>query len=249
MHSTKYIYTFVFIMTTLVALILAGMFTALKPIHDKNVALYNKRAIIAAIDSKLESKVADLSDEQVQEIFNTNITQQVIDTKGNLLNESQIQSMGAGAASAEEIDMAKQRKKPESERILPLYTYTTDGGEKYYIISARGSGLWDAIWGNIALESDLNTIAGVSFDHQQETPGLGAEIKENESWKKQYIGKQFYDNNGNLVSIDAVKGGAKDPLHQVDAISGATITSDGVDAMLKTYMKLYQPYLEKLKQS
>lgn len=249
MHSTKYIYTFVFIMTTLVALILAGMFTALKPIHDRNAALYNKRAIIAAIESKLDTRVADLSDEQVQEIFDNNITQQVIDTKGNVLSEAQIQSLSEGATTAEEVDMAKQRKKPESERILPFYTFTSDSGEKFYIISTRGNGLWDAIWGNIALENDFNTIAGVSFDHQQETPGLGAEIKENANWKKQYIGKQFYDSAGNLISIDAVKGGAKDPLHEVDAVSGATITSDGVDAMLKTYMKLYEPYLEKLKQS
>jgi Na+-transporting NADH:ubiquinone oxidoreductase subunit C len=236
-------------MTALVALMLAFLFTALKPIHDKNEALYSKRAILAAVESKIDTKMSDLSDEEIQAIFDKSITQQVIDTKGNVLNEEQIAEMSYGATKAEEIDMAKQKKKPESDRILPLYIYTADNGEKYYIFSARGNGLWDAIWGNIALEDDLNTIAGVSFDHQQETPGLGAEIKENAKWKSQYIGKKFYNNAGELISIDAVKGGAKDPNHEIDAISGATITSDGVDDMLKNYMKMYAPYLNKLKQS
>jgi Na+-transporting NADH:ubiquinone oxidoreductase subunit C len=233
-------------MTALVALVLAGLFTFLKPIHDRNEALYNKRAILSAIESKMDTKIADLSNEQVQEIFNKNITQEIIDTKGNLLSESEVKSRSFGATTAEEIDMAKQKKLPADQRILPLYTYNADNGEKYYIISARGNGLWDAIWGNIALEADLNTIAGVSFDHQQETPGLGAEIKESAKWKSQYIGKQFYNSQGELVSIDNVKGGAKDPLHQVDAISGATITSDGVDVMLMNYMEMYEPYLKKL---
>ena len=148
---------------------------------------------------------------------------------------------------AEKIDMAKERKKPESERLLPLFIYE-QGGEKYYIVSVRGNGLWDEIWGNIALESDLSTITGAAFDHKGETPGLGAEIKDNPNFAKKFKGKKIYD-EGEYVSVTVRKGGAKDPEHDVDGISGATVTADGVTEMLHRGIKYYEPYFKTLKQS
>ena len=98
-------------------------------------------------------------------------------------------------------------------------------------------------------EDDLKTIAGVSFDHKQETPGLGAEIKDNRDWYNQYIGKKIYDESGNFTSVNAIKGGAKDANHEIDGISGATITADGVNDMMEVGLKLYESYFNKLKQS
>ncbi|HRF37287.1 MAG TPA: FMN-binding protein, partial [Saprospiraceae bacterium] len=79
---------------------------------------------------------------------------------------------------AEKINLAQEKKKPEADRLLPVFVYKDAQGKPYYILSVRGNGLWDEIWGSIALDSDMNTIAGVSFDHKGETPGLGAEIKD-----------------------------------------------------------------------
>ncbi len=249
MHSNRYIYTFVAIMTAVVALALAFLFTALKPIHDRNEAIYAKKAILSAVNSKIDGDVSGMTNEEILQIFNSNIEQRVLDTDGNILSEEQILDNSDGATKAEEIDMAKQKKKNPSERVLPFYVFKADDGSEYYIVSMRGNGLWDEIWGNVAFESDLNTIAGVSFDHKAETPGLGAEIKDNKGWYNQYIGKEIYNEKGELVSVKSIKGGAKDPNHQIDAISGATITGDGVNDMMEAYLNLYQPYLESLKKS
>ena len=145
MHSNKYIYTFVFILTAVVALALASLFTFLKPIHDKNEAVYNKKAILGAIATKLDGDFSKLSDDDIQGIFNENIEQMVLDTKGNELSEAQIMANCYGATMAEELDMAKEKKKPVSDRALPLYIYTGANCKQYYIVTIRGNGLWDEI--------------------------------------------------------------------------------------------------------
>jgi len=243
MHSTGYILRFVLIMTTVVALVLALMSTALKPIHESNEAIYNKRAIISAIGNKLDKTVAEMSDEEVENIFKENITQKVIDVEGNFLSEEEVMDRGYKAGKAENVDMAKERKKDEADRIYPIYEYE-NGDENYAIISVRGSGLWDAIWGNIAIDEDMNTIVGASFDHQGETPGLGAEIKDNPKYALNFISKKIFDENGGYVSITSRKGGAVDPDHDVDGITGATVTADGVTKMMKKGVKRYLPYLK-----
>ena len=230
-------------MTTIVALVLALMSTSLKPIHDKNEAVYNKRAILSAIESKMGKPVAEMSDDEVQSIFDNNIAQKVIDAEGNYLDEQAVMSRGYKAGKAENVDLAKERKKPEADRIYPIYEYSGSDGE-YSIISVRGNGLWDAIWGNIAIASDMNTIVGASFDHQGETPGLGAEIKDNPQFPKSFEGKKIFDEEGNYESITVRKGGAKDPDHEVDGITGATVTADGVTDMMKAGVKRYLPYLK-----
>ncbi len=237
MGSTRYILIFTIFMCVIVALMLSGMFYATKPAADRNEVVFNKRAILAAVNTHLEKNVSDMTDEEVLEVFNTQVEQVAINTQGEEMESIQ----------AEDIDMAKERKKPVAERVLPFFVYSTKSGEKYYILSVRGSGLWDEIWGNIALESDLNTVAGASFDHKAETPGLGAEITDNPSFPAQFINKEIYNEEGKLVSVTVRKGGARDPKHEVDGISGATITSDGVTKMLENGLEMYQPYLEKVR--
>ena len=99
------------------------------------------------------------------------------------------------------------------------------------------------------MESDWKTIAGVSFDHKGETPGLGAEIKDNPTWVSQFTGKKIYADDGSFTSVRIIKSGAKDPVHEVDGISGATITANGVDEMLERGLKYYEPYIMKNKKS
>lgn len=235
-------------MTVLVALVLSLMFTGLKGIHQVNEAVYNKKAILSAVQTKMDEPVSGLSNEKVQSFFDQNIVQKVVDMKGVELSPEEIKAKTGGVAdSAEKIDMSKESRKPEAERLLPVYIFSAADGKKYNIISVRGKGLWDEIWGNIAIEDDWNTIAGVSFDHKAETPGLGAEIKDNQSWVNQFIGKSFYNKAGEFTSVKVMKGGAKDQTYQVDGISGATITADGVDEMLERGLKYYEPYIKSVK--
>jgi len=112
-----------------------------------------------------------------------------------------------------------------------------------------GSGLWDNIWAYIALDTDMNTILGAVFDHVGETPGLGARITE-QGVKDRYKGKKIYDDQGMLVSIQMLKGENIDPSkidnHQVDGISGSTLTSKGLNKMLDEYFECYEPYMKKI---
>jgi Na+-transporting NADH:ubiquinone oxidoreductase subunit C len=236
-NSTNYVLLFVTAMTVIVALSLAGVRQFTKPVSDQNEAIFNKRAILAAVNEHLgmgEGVGAnDISDEEVQEIFDTRVTQTTLNVAGEAVD----------GILAEKVDMAKEKKKDVAERVLPLFQYEFEG-DKFYIVSVRGKGLWDEIWGNIALESDLNTIAGASFDHKGETPGLGAEIKDNPVFSENFIGKKIFKDD-EFVSVKVRKGGAQDPVYEVDGISGATVTADGVSKMLNEGIALYLPYFEK----
>ncbi|MEP5104305.1 MAG: FMN-binding protein, partial [Ekhidna sp.] len=108
--------------------------------------------------------------------------------------------------------------------------------------------LWDWISSFIALGPDLNTVMGIAFDHKSETPGLGARITE-PTVQQRYVGKEIYNDQGELVSISMVKGEGNAGLteHQVDGMSGATITGKGVNAMLENYLTYYQAFMEKRK--
>ena len=238
MNSNSYILIFVSILTVVVAVTLGGLREVTKEKAAQNEEIFNKRAILSSIETKLGEGITvdKLSDEEVLTLFSPeNMEQVVLDMSGNTLEGIQ----------AEDVDMAVERKKPEADRKLPVYIYK-GGDQPLYILSVRGNGLWDEIWGNIALESDLSTIAGASFDHTGETPGLGAEIKDNPKFSENFRGKKIY-RDGELVSVGVRKGGAKDPVYEVDGISGATVTADGVDEMLERGLKYYAPYLNQLR--
>ena len=247
MHSTNYIVGFVAIMTTVVAIVLTALFLGLKERSDQNAAIFNKRAILSAVKDQLGDKDPKyMDDQEVLDVFSNQIQQISLDMSGNEVSSAEIEALGYKGGQAEHIDMKKEKKKPEEDRVLPLYIFDT-GSEKIYIISVRGNGLWDEIWGNIALSNDLNTIVGAAFDHQGETPGLGAEIKDNPSFPNMFKGKKIYDASGKYLSVVGVKGGTtKEDLHEVDVIAGATVTSDGVTEMMVRGIKYYEPYFNKI---
>jgi len=246
MESTKSIVLFIVIMTGLVAVGLTGLRQATKTIAETNEDVFNKRAILGSVKSYLDKPVDDYTDEEVLTIFSNDIKQYALDMEGNILEEGENED---GEGVADDIDMAKESKKPEEERILPLYVYNNDKGT-FYILSVRGRGLWDAIWGTVALKEDLVTVAGASFDHAGETPGLGAEIKDNPTFSGSFSDpdklKKIY-NNGVYTSVVVRKGGARNPEYEVDGISGATVTADGVTEMLNRGIKYYEPYLKTLR--
>lgn len=241
METTKYIFTFIAIITVSVAVLLTGMREITKDKAAQNEDVFNKRAILSAIDGYLpgDKKVSDFSNEEVLGLFENQMEQLVLDANGQVVEGER----------ASNINMAKERKKPMDDRKYPLYIYTQEDGSKFYIATVRGNGLWDEIWGYIALENDLNTIAGAAFDHTGETPGLGAEIKDNPNFPRQFKGKKIFDEDGEYVSILVRKGGAiPGNPHQVDGISGATVTADGVTEMMHRGLRSYVPYMKSIKQ-
>ena len=235
MESTNYVVGFTLAMTVLVALTLSSLFYGTKDQVAQNEDVFNKRAILSAISSKLDRPVGEFSDADVLTLFEEKVDQKVVNMSGEEIE----------GIMAEKVDMAKEAKKPEADRQLPLFIYNA-GGEKIYIVAVRGNGLWNAIWGNVAIQSDFTTLVGASFDHAGETPGLGAEIKDNPAFAKQFGGKKLY-NDGEYVSVGVIKGGAKNLAYEVDGISGATVTANGVDEMLYRGIKYYEPYFGKAK--
>jgi Na+-transporting NADH:ubiquinone oxidoreductase subunit C len=149
--------------------------------------------------------------------------------------------------NAFELKLNHELKKPVIEQRFPLYVANVEG-VKSYVVPLRGAGLWNAIWGYIALEEDKNTIQGAVFDHVGETAGLGAEITQ-QWFQDRFVGEKIFDAQGNLVGISVSKTN-NDPKdldkddHEVDAISGATITGDGVTEMITERLQHYIPYLK-----
>lgn len=228
-------------MTVVVATLLTGLRNLTAGQAEINEKVFNKRAILKSLAGGLDGDLDVMTDEEVQAVFNDNVQQYVVKLNGTVVEDM----------VAEDIKMKKEVKKADGDRNLPLFVYSNPtSGKTYYITAVRGKGLWDEIWGSIALEEDFKTIAGVSFDHAAETPGLGAEIKDNAAWVSQFTGKSIYNDAGEFVSILVRKGGAiPGNPHQVDAITGATITGDGVTKMLEKGLVQYEPYFATLRAS
>ncbi len=142
-----------------------------------------------------------------------------------------------------DISLAEELIKSDSDRNLPVYIAKLDDGSEKYIFPLQGKGLWGPLWGYIALNNDMNTVFGVNFDHKSETPGLGAEIN-TLPFQLKFSDKKIFDTNGDLVSIALVKTGTIGNLHAVDAISGGTITSNGLAAMIDNCLRVYLPYIK-----
>lgn len=249
MRSSTFIIVFISLLTAVVAFVLSLMYTGLKDLHDENEAIFNKKSILFSIQEELgdDVSVMKMSNEEVQDIFDANIEQVVVNSKGEVLSKEDVESAGYPGGMAENVDLTKERKKAVENRLLPLYIYNGNKDNPLYIMTLKGNGLWDEVSGNIALDDDFNTIVGSSFDHVGETPGMGAEIKDNPNFRKSFIGKTIYDENGKYTSVQLRKGGAVDKAHEVDGITAATLTGEGVNRMLKNGIESYEAYFNKLK--
>ena len=222
------IYTFMYaaVMVILVAAILASVAMALKPLQTKNIEIEKMQDILSSVN--IESTAANAAKLYEEKIRN----QYVINSKGEIVE----------GADAFNVDLKKERAKPQAEQLLPVYECDTEKGLKY-ILPMRGTGLWGPIWGYVSIDSDMNTIYGATFDHQGETPGLGAEIS-TKSFQSEFNGKKLFDQSGSLVSVTVKKSGQSAPAeHSVDGISGGTITSKGLEKMLLDDLNSYRDFL------
>ena len=227
-NSNSYTIIYSIIIVILVAFLLAFVFQALKPMQDANVALDKKKQILNSLN------IRDLNNEEAaakyQEVV---LADEIIDEQGNVLEKGEQggENYGFKLNSAD----FKNGK-------LALFVCKVAGQTKY-VIPVYGMGLWGAINGYIAINADKSTVFGTYFDHESETAGLGAEIKDNRAWQNQFQGKKLFAQDPNKIAL-AVSKKVEDPATQVDGITGATLTSNGVTEMLQTCLGAYMNFLK-----
>lgn len=230
--SNGYTFGFAAAMVLVVASVLAYTASSLKDLQAENVRKEKMQNILSTIGIETDREGAE-------KLFNTYIVEQLALRNDGTVDEA--------VDAFSDIKLALEIKKDANNQRFPLYVANVDAA-KYYIIPLRGAGLWDAIWGYIALNEDRNTIKGAVFDHKSETAGLGAEITQ-QWFMDRFVDEKIFNTSGDLVGINVSKTN-NDPNdadkndHEVDAISGATITGDGVSAMIVERLQHYLPYLK-----
>jgi Na+-transporting NADH:ubiquinone oxidoreductase subunit C len=243
-ESNGYTIAFAIAMVLVVGTLLAFAASSLNGKIEENKRIEKQQNILYAmgVNENDETSVAFVSKNKVESEFSKYIVKQVVFEGDKTIEDNQ-------AYLIDIKEQAAKAKNPSYVRKLPMFIGEKDG-ETYYIVPVRGKGLWDAIWGYVALNKQL-IIQGVYFDHAGETPGLGSNIKER-FFMDDFEGEQIMD--GDIFKGVAVAKGNSDPKNlnkedfEVDAIAGATITGDGLAAMLKKDLKMYIPYLKTLNQ-
>ena len=232
----------------------AGAAVSLKPVQIENRQLDKQRSILAIAGLG----EATMSAREVKDLYNSRIKARVLELDSgeysdafdpklfDPLKAARDPKLSDALSGANDIALIKRR-----ERFTTVYMVEQDGQIEALILPVRGYGLWSTLHGFVALKSDLNTVVGLGFYQHAETPGLGGEV-DNPKWKALWPGKMLFDDAGKPI-IQIVKGGV-DPAspqagHQVDALAGATLTSNGVDHLLQFWLgeQGFGPYLAKLR--
>ena len=227
-NSNSYTIIYSVIIVVIVAFLLAFVSQALKPMQDANVALHKKKQILNSLN------IRDLNDAQADAKYKeVVVADRVIDEKGKVLLPGTIGGEDAGF---------KLESKDYKEGKLALYICRVNGETKY-VIPVYGMGLWGPISGYIALNADKSTVYGVYFNHESETAGLGAEIKDNKAWQEKFQGKKLFKNGDDKAIALSVEKKVEDPTTQVDAVTGATLTSNGVRDMLHEALGKYLVFI------
>lgn len=217
-NSNSYIIAYASILVVVVAFLLAFVSSSLKEIQDKNVKNDVKSQILAAL--KIET-------EDVDGTFASTV-------KDNLWDGNALVEVPA--------DDFKTNYNPEIKAgKFHVFVATVDGETKY-VLPVYGAGLWGPIWGYVALNADKQSVYAAYFNHEGETAGLGAEIKDSKTWRKQFEGKKLVD--GDKIILGVKKSSDKpNPECEVDAVTGATLTCNGVDQMLKVSLANYLSFI------
>lgn len=235
MNRQSNLYTIIYsvILVVVVGVMLSVVYQALRPKQEENIANDTKRQILAA------ALIVPGGNQTVSELYKEHITDSyIVNSKGERVD---------GGQDAFDVNVSIEVKKPDSERLLPVFVCDTKAGRKY-IVPVYGAGLWGPIWGYLAFDDNGDTIYGAYFAHQGETPGLGAEI-EKPAFSTQFENKNIFSSSGEFQSVKVVKNG-REPSEgsYVHAISGGTITSQGVQKMLEDSLRPYTSFFMKLKE-
>ena len=244
-NTEKNTYTLLFAvgLVVIVGTLLASIDSSLKDKIRINKTLEKQQNILYAIgiNENEGNSVSFIAADKAEQEFKKYITKQIYIQGDEVIEDDK----------AYLIDVKKQKalaKDPNHKRKLPLFIAHKDG-RNLYVAPIRGKGLWDAIWAYVSIDEDM-IIRGIYFDHKAETPGLGANIKQR-FFMDDFIGESLLDNEGNFKGVTVSKTNL-DPKNEdkydneVDAIAGSTITGDGVTAMIRSDLSLYQPYFNSL---
>ncbi len=248
-NSNTYTILFASIVVVVIGVLLSLAATGLKPLQEQNKRqekmtdiLYTIGLDQDALISKAAAEGLKLNYKLIEKYFKTYFVKQYALKENGEVDKN---------VNAFDINLKTEIKKPADKQRYPIFIANKDG-KTYYVIPLYGKGLWDDIWGYMALEEDMNTVAGVKFGHKGETPGLGAEITK--KWfENQFKGEKILDKDGTFEGITLSKTN-KDPQnkdkedHEVDAISGSTLTSNGVSKMINERLKHYIPFFKKIKE-
>lgn len=227
-QSNTYTIVYISILVCIVGAALAWVALSLKSRQADNIKIDKMQQMLSAL------RITSTTDNAISLYDKYIVDSYIINDKGERLT-----------GEAFDVSVANEVKKPAAERCLPIFVCSIDNSTKF-IVPIYGAGLWGPIWGYVAIESDGNTIYGAYFSHQGETPGLGAEIAK-PAFANQFEGKHIYK-DGVFKSVAVIKNGnvPTDGSDYVDGISGGTITSKGVQTMLKSCLGCYQPFFNEL---
>lgn len=243
MNTNGNAYTVIYttIVVTLVAAILAFVAMTLKPKQDANIKAETISQMLTAAQFYTKDECSAMGNDKVLEAYSQNIKEgYTINLKGE-----KVRDLNTEVKSIELQDGLKAQNKSIKDGSdaadLPVYVFNKDG-KSVTVVPVYGAGLWGPIWGYIALDEDLQTIVGAYFDHDSETPGLGAKIKDDPSFRAEFIGKKVNVASDPVFSVVKV-GTSADENSSVDAITGATMTSKGLGEAIAFWLKAYAPFL------
>ncbi len=243
MNTNGNAYTVIYttIVVALVAAILAFVAMTLKPKQDANIKAETISQMLTAAQFFTKDECSAMGNDKVLEAYSQNIKEAyTINLKGE-----KVRDLNTEVKSIELQDGLKAQNKNIKDGSdaadLPVYVFSKDG-KSVTVVPVYGAGLWGPIWGYIALDEDLQTIVGAYFDHDSETPGLGAKIKDDPSFRAEFIGKKVNVASDPVFSVVKV-GTSADENSSVDAITGATMTSKGLGEAIAFWLKAYAPFL------
>lgn len=242
MNTNGNAYTVIYttVVVALVAAILAFVAMTLKPKQDANIKAETISQMLTAAQFFTKDECSAMGNDKVLEAYSQNIKEAyTVDLEGK-----KVRDLCTDVRNIELQDGLKAQNKNIKNgkgADLPVYVFGKDG-KTVTVIPVFGAGLWGAIWGYIALDEDLQTIVGAYFDHDSETPGLGAKIKDDPSFRAEFIGKKVNVASDPVFSVVKV-GTSADENSSVDAITGATMTSKGLGEAIAFWLKAYAPFL------
>ena len=240
LKGNTYTFIFAFIVCVICSFSLAAISQGLKAKQELNIALDIKKNILKAVDLR-HPLAKDASPQDVLSVYDEKIEEVVVDEEGNIVEGKTPEDL-SGEETAD-------------QNLYPLYIYKEGGEVVAYCFPIEGKGLWSTLYGYLALEPDAITVRGITFYKHGETPGLGAEI-EQDWFQNNFKGKKIWSEEENkLTPPEVVKGHVEgmiaedEQFHYVDGISGATMTSKGVTALLDKWIRTYNPFFKKIRKT
>ena len=227
-NSNVYTILYSVILVVVVAFLLAFVYQVLKDRQDANVALDKKKQILYALD------ITGLTDDEAAAKYNEVVLRDDVLNVGGVFETTKEGNENHGF---------KLNSADYKNGQLALFVCKVDGATKY-VVPVYGMGLWGPISGFIAINEDKQTVYGAYFNHESETAGLGAEIKDNQKWQEQFQGKKLFKGaDRNAIAISVLKKRDSNDPNSVDAVTGATLTSNGVTDMLHDCLGQYIKFL------